>query len=131
MSNARFNRRAARFQFTVDKHPSCPCTDVPMAVLQRLAGYVWASESVQRPAPRVVAGRGTPADGLAGGSTGYTSYEQAGKIVLARTQRNVSVLLHELAHAMHPRGYHHGPAWLATYKRLLVRYGGVDPEAFK
>jgi hypothetical protein len=44
------------------------------------------------------------------------------KIVLARSQRNVLVLLHELTHALGPCV--HGRKFIKLYFRLLQRYGG-------
>lgn len=95
-----------------------------MAQLQRLAVRVWLDVGRTTPPPRVVAGSGMPWGTL---YVGWTSYEQGGRIVLARHQRNMAVLLHEVAHALHPRGIAHGPRFMKTWIGLCVQYGRADP----
>lgn len=57
------------------------------------------------------------------------------EIILSRQQRNVGVLLHELAHGMYWGGLPHGPAFARRYLHLLITYGRVPPtvidEAFE
>lgn len=84
--------------------------------LRRLAQRVWSECRVRAPLPRIVAGRGTPYHGR------LYSYCDGTQIVLARNERQVFVLLHELTHAM---GYDdHDASFLRQYQRLLRRYAG-------
>ena len=97
--------------------------DRPMAELQRLASHVWCAERQRGPCPRVVAGRGVLV-----GSGGLVSYQSGPLIVLARHQRNLGTLLHELAHAMTRGGYEHGPAFTRRALYLYEQYGGIPPD---
>jgi len=95
---------------------------VPFAQLQSLVDHVWAAEGLRWP-PRV---RPLP--------------KQARRTVARATRTAIEapaelpswVLLHELAHAMTSdvdgSNAGHGPQFVATYVRLLVRYAGVDRE---
>lgn len=125
-----YTRRLYRFETKLDgRVPIHLSRDRPVVTLQRLADHIWTGERLSAPRPRVVAGRGTPADDR----TGLTSYWHAFKwegedawvseVVLSRTQRNVKTLLHELAHAMSWRGLDHGPAFVRRYLYLLATYG--------
>lgn len=89
-----------------------PC--VSIATLRRLAQRVWRDLKINRPLPQIVAGRGTPYNGR------LYSYYDGVKIVLARNERQVHVLLHELTHAM---GYDdHDQRFVKQYLMLLNRY---------
>lgn len=90
--------------------------------LRRLAARVWRAEAPEgRRLPTITAGRGTPhGDGLASYCIGFT------EIVLARSHRNVLVLLHELTHALGP--CQHGKAFVLLYFRLLNKYAGYPMD---
>lgn len=102
----------------------------PMATLQRLTARIWDAERPGQRMPLVVAGRGTP-----GGDGSWLSYCTAIRygrepwqpiIVLSRHQRNVEVLIHEIAHAMTPHAkYDHGPAFARTFVYLMATYARV------
>jgi hypothetical protein len=91
----------------------------PMAELRRLAGRVWSGLG-RKGCPRVVAGPGVRYLGA------RYSYCRDGYIQLARNQRNVLTLLHELTHAL---GHdYHDAAFVKTYRSLLLRYSSITPE---
>lgn len=100
--------------------------DVPMGTLQALTVQVWAGEEdrlKKRPPPEVVATKGCWY-----GRHWYSAYyHDLHRIELARHQRSVVTLLHELAHAL-ARSIvgTHGPNFQRTYLSLLVKYGGYD-----
>lgn len=100
--------------------------DRSIGQLRRLAARIWKLEGMKKPLPRVVAGRG-----VTNGHDGpYLSYwqecmDRTSVVVLARHQRNVAVLLHELAHALYLGGLDHGPAFARRYLYLLLTYGRV------
>jgi hypothetical protein len=87
--------------------------------LRRLTARIWQAEKTARPdaAPAIIAGRGVYQSGR------WLSYcEGRAKIVLARHERNILVLIHELTHAI---GFtHHGTAFRERYFGLLRRYAG-------
>lgn len=95
---------------------------LPMEVIHAWVDTIWLSEGRTKRKPRVVAGRGEFYNGR------WLSFYQTTpgpRIVLARNQRNLGVVLHELAHALvGNRGYDHGPAFVECYLYLLERYGG-------
>lgn len=108
-------------RLVVDVHPKLD-KPLPMDRLRALARRAWALEG-RDPAkfPRIVAGRGMNC-----GNGGLVSYfftlidGTEPRIVLARHQRRVGIMCHELAHAMQGyRGYDHGPAFVERYLRLL------------
>jgi hypothetical protein len=94
---------------------------VPFARLQALVDHVWAEEGRRWP-PRV---RPLP--------------RQARRTVARATRTAIEapselpswVLLHEVAHALTTdvdgQGAGHGPDFVATYVRLLVRHARLDP----
>lgn len=89
---------------------------VSIHTLRRLARRVWATCRPTAPLPQIVAGQGTRYHGR------WYSYYDGTRIVLARNERQVFVLLHELTHAL---GYDdHDAAFLRQYHRLLRTYGG-------
>lgn len=119
------SRRAYAFQWRLQKLSPHLRRDRPMAELQRLTAYVWSAERSTLPMPRVVAG-----DGWRHPVWGLTSYCDTNlrRIVLCRDNRNIGVLIHELAHALGPWDkVIHGQAFLARQFRLLETYGSVDP----
>ena len=89
---------------------------ISMKRLNRLAKRVWAAEAPEgRRFPTITAGKGV----MYGGAwlsycLGYT------EIVLARGQRNILVMLHELTHALGPCV--HGPKFVKLYFYLLRKY---------
>jgi hypothetical protein len=101
--------------------------------LRSLANRVWAAEGRKGLPPLVVAGRG-----LSIGCdvrTWFVSYahfdRRVGRyrIVLARQQRNVEVLLHELAHALGGNDKDcHGEAFTRRNFRLLLEHTRVPPD---
>lgn len=93
--------------------------------MNRVADRVWSKYGVG-PKPAVHCTRGDPAPG-----GGFTSYydPQRNRVVLARHQRTLTVLLHELAHALTPHAkLAHGPAFCITYARLMGEFAGEDPD---
>lgn len=98
--------------------------DTPVRALRRLARRVAADH--HRAAPVVVA------NSLWRPGGDWASYNEGGRIALARHHRNPVVLLHELAHWIQgDRGKPHGPAFLRTYFSLLVRYLRVDEDQLR
>lgn len=90
-----------------------------MKDLHKFLDYIWKDIALRKPKPTLAAG-----DGLKITSTGaYASYEQGGRIVLARHHRCKILLLHELSHyiANDPPPYH-GPKFFKVYKSLLTNY---------
>lgn len=82
--------------------------------LRQMARSVWRTYRISHPLPKIVAGRGTPYHGR------LYSYYDGERIVLARNERQVFVLLHELTHAM---GYDdHDARFMRRYLSLLRRY---------
>lgn len=132
MNKAVVTRRFYRFEDRQEnRHPGL-VAERPMAELQRLAARIWQAERQTPPVPVVVAGRGTP-----GGDGGWGSYCEADgkywdtkwqyRIVLARHQRSIWVLLHELAHATVPHAkLDHGPAFARMFLYLITTYGRAD-----
>lgn len=93
-----------------------------MKYLRAYAERVWQAERIKRPLPDIVAG-----DGARQGDKRYSYCISTGRntsrIVLARHERNLAVLLHELVHAL---GEHYGPHNKRFVKKLLhflVVYG--------
>ena len=90
-----------------------------MEYLRRLAKEVWDGEAPSRRFPDIVAGRGIKYGGtLLSYCLGYT------RVVLARNQRSILVLLHELTHALGP--VNHGAKFVKLYFRLLEKYAKYD-----
>ena len=91
-----------------------------MDYLNRLAKRIWNAEAPPgRRFPTIEAGKGVLYNGdWLSYCMGYT------EIVLARGQRTVLVLLHELTHALGPGV--HGPKFVKLYFYLLRRYARFD-----
>lgn len=96
---------------------------MPMKVLRDLAKKIWEEEGFAgkyfgdkvKPLPRVVSGKGTKYNGR------YYSYFDGDKIVLARSERNKVVLIHEMVHAL---GYdNHDADFTMKYFELLEQFG--------
>lgn len=86
-------------------------TDIPIAELRRIASRLGG----KRVLAVVKAGRGVEV------GQSLVSFAIGRKIVLVRHQRNIFVLIHELAHALgSQREYDHGPAFRRRYVQLLV-----------
>jgi hypothetical protein len=100
--------------------------DRPIAELRALAHLVWHNAGRDPALLTVVAGDGMRRAGHY--LVSYSATHNLGadrRIVLARSQRTVYVLLHEMSHALGSnREYNHGPAFRRRYHDLLVRYGG-------
>jgi hypothetical protein len=94
------------------------CANVPMPELRRFAERVWRAES-KRAMPRVVAGNGDRPNPDSVWYS-YCTWPKRDLIVLARHQRNRSVVLHELVHAL---GFGtHGRGFVRKYFDLLAKY---------
>jgi len=116
--NSRDTRWLYRLEDTTLRYNSFANADRPMAFLREFAERVWAAEApAGRRKPTITADYGTLHNGRA-----YSYCEGFTKIVLARSQRNVLVLLHELTHALGPCV--HGPKFIRLYFRLLRRWAG-------
>lgn len=118
--NASDTRWLYRLEDTTLRYNGFANADRPMAFLRELADKVWAAEApAGRRKPTITADDGTLHNGRA------VSYcEGFTRIVLARSQRNVLVLLHELTHALGPCV--HGPKFIRLYFRLLRRWAGYN-----
>lgn len=125
MSQAHASRRAYAFNRGLLELSPYLREDRPIAHLRSLSTVVWRREArLKHAAPKIVAGAGWDL----GPKWGLTSYSQKGLIVLTRDQRNIGVLLHELAHALGPHDkLTHGPAFIERLVRLLHLYGAVHP----
>lgn len=90
-----------------------------IVVLRLLAAKIWRAHSIRgQVMPRIVCGRGV----LYNGSL-YSYYQEDDKIVLARNQRTIPILLHELVHAL---GYDdHDRMFVDAYFRLLREYASL------
>lgn len=88
--------------------------------MRLFAAKVWRAHSVRgQVMPRIVCGRGV----LYNGSL-YSYYQEDDGIVLARNQRTIPILLHELVHAL---GYDdHDRMFVDAYFRLLREYASLD-----
>lgn len=93
---------------------------VPFARLQALVDHVWAGEGRHFP-PRV-----RPLPRRARGTVARASRT----VIECPPELPSWVLLHEIAHALNGdvdgHGLDHGPAFVATYLHLLVRYARLD-----
>lgn len=107
---ARDTRRV--YAWEMQAFRGAPRTSITM--LRRLAQRVWRELKVTRPLPEIVAGRGTPYHGR------LYSYYDGTRIVLARNERQVFVLLHELTHALGHED--HDSRFRRQYQALLQRY---------
>jgi len=123
------NRRAAetRWLYRIEREFLHTTNDyanrtVSMKRLNRLAKRVWDSEAPPgRRLPSIEAGKGLWYTGAwLSYCMGYT------EIVLARGQRTVLVLLHELTHALGPGV--HGPKFVRLYFYLLRKYARFSPD---
>lgn len=98
------------------------CADTPMAELRAFAVRVWRAETTRK-IPRIVAGAGDRPDPDATWYS-YCNWPERDFIMLARHQRNRSVVLHELVHAL---GYGtHGRRFVRKYFSLLATYARCD-----
>lgn len=91
--------------------------DTPIAVLRRLAKRIWREQTGRRDqCPTIVAGNGCRQNNR------WISYcEGRSKIVLARHERRIPVLIHEMAHALGPET--HGRAFERRFFVLMDLYG--------
>ena len=100
---------------------------IPMAKLRRIATKIWrdlfsTSGRDYYPLPNIRAGRGVKYNGLL-----YSYYLSNDSITLARNQRNIVVLIHELTHAL---GYDdHDKAFVNQYFKLLRKFTNIDSSA--
>lgn len=130
MSKARVDtRRLYRFEHLFLCKPANPGNkDTAIGELRALAAEVWRdyNKKKSRDCPPLIAGAG-----ILHGDTYYSYYEvmPVHKIVLSRTQRTKTVLLHEMTHAL-GRGMHNA-AFCALYFELLHRYLGYDLDELK
>jgi hypothetical protein len=118
--NARDTRWLYRLEDTTLRYNSYANADRSMSFLREVLERVWeAMAPAGRRKPTLTADRGTLHNGRA------VSYcEGFTKIVLARSQRNVLVLLHEITHALGP--CLHGRKFVKLYFRLLQRFAGFS-----
>ena len=109
-----------RQEDAVLRYNSYANADRSMSFLREVLDHVWAAVApTGRRKPTITADRGTLHNGRA------VSYcEGFTKIVLARSQRNVLVLLHEVTHALGPCV--HGRKFVKLYFRLLRKFGGYN-----
>lgn len=93
---------------------------VPMIDLRRLARQIWLDlDQPIKTLPKIRAGRGT----LYNGSL-YSYYQEDGGIVLARNQRTIPILIHELVHAL---GFDdHNRNFVDAYFILLRKWANLD-----
>lgn len=98
-----------------------------MAKLRRIAMKIWhdlfsTSGRDYYPLPNIRAGRGVKYNGYL-----YSYYEKYYGIVLARNQRNIVILIHELTHAL---GYDdHDKAFVNQYFKLLRKFTDIDSRS--
>lgn len=130
MSKARVDtRRLYRFEHLFLHTHRCPGNkDTSIEELRKLASRVWRQykKKRSRECPSIWAGKGVFYSGV------YCSYYEVDpvhKIVLTRSQRKPTVLLHEMAHAL-GRGLHDA-AFCALYFELLHKYLGYDLDELK
>lgn len=93
------------------------CTRRAIGELRRIARRIWARLGTGMPPPAVIAGRS--------GKYSIYAYPPYHRIELVASQRNVAVLLHELAHALVPWNkieLQHGPRFRAVLVDLLLAY---------
>ena len=106
----------------LDLHPRMNAA-LPMPALQRLARRIWRSHGNGKTMPKIVAGQGLASDARRQSYYTIRVDNTEPRIILARHQRRVGVLLHELAHALGDyREYDHGPAFTNRYFHLLGQY---------
>jgi len=117
--NAKDTRWLYRLEDRTLKYNRFANADRPMDELRKIADRVWAAEGGSRRKPTI---RGT--DGVRYGGKQYSFCSGFTDIVLARAQRNVLVLLHELSHALGPCV--HGSKFIKLYFRLLHKFGGYN-----
>jgi hypothetical protein len=118
--NAQDTRWLYRLEDTTLRYNSFANSDRSMTFLRSIVDQVWQAEApAARRKPTITADYGVLHNGRA------VSYcEGFTKIVLARSQRNVLVLLHELTHALGPCV--HGQKFVRLYFRLLKKYAGYS-----
>lgn len=105
--------QSTRRVYEIDVHLSSGLPSLPIASLRALARRVWRNHGKGQ-MPKIVAG-----DGFRRPRLSY--YQEGGLIVMARNQRNVVVILHELAHALDD-DVTHGRGFQNRYADLLGRY---------
>jgi hypothetical protein len=109
-----------RLEDTTLRYNSFATEDRSMAFLRAIVDQVWDAEApVGRRKPTITADDGAFWQGRA-----WSYCEGFTKIILARSQRNVLVLLHELTHALGPCV--HGKKFVRLYFRLLKKYAGYS-----
>jgi len=92
----------------------------PIGTLIELAELIWREEKIEKPLPCISFG-----PGISHGNELY-SWCDGTEIELAKGQRDVLVMIHELVHAM---GYpYHDKKFLAEYIYLLVTYTPMKPH---
>lgn len=118
--NASDTRFLYRLEDTTLRYNSYANADRSMKFLRDLADKVWAAEApAGRRKPTITAD-----DGVLHGGRAMSYCLGFTEIVLARSQRNVLVLLHELVHALGP--IIHGPKFIRLYFKLLQKYAGYS-----
>lgn len=119
---ARETRALYSFEATIKLSPTIE-QDRPIAELRALARRVWVAEGRSLVScPTLIAHEG---DRYYNGRFCSWSSRPWNTIGLSRNQRNVKILLHELAHALGPQT--HGVAFVRRYFGLLVQHAKVDP----
>ena len=93
-----------------------PGLDTPIAKLRELGERVWRENTGRRDrCPTIIAGKGIKQSGR------YLSYcEGRSKIVFARHERRIPVLIHEMVHALGPET--HGRRFRRLFFDLMKRY---------
>lgn len=91
--------------------------DVPIGELRKLAEKIWRAHTNRRDkCPVIVAG-----DGHRQNDRWISYCEGRCKIVLARHERRIPVLIHEMVHALGP--VNHGRAFEKRFFALMDKYG--------
>lgn len=125
MSASADTRRLYRFEELFLHTKQCPGNeDAPIGALRALAMRVWGDyNGSAHECPAVIAG-----EGVRDGDVLYSFYEipPVHKIVLTRSQRRPTVLLHEMAHALGK--WLHDAKFCELYFELLHKYLGYDLE---
>lgn len=132
MTDARWNtRRLYKFESEFFRGHKLN-KSLPMAVLRKLAEKVWldheaptgGSHFFTSGGPNIRAGRGVMYNGYL-----YSYYQEDEGIVLARNQRTIPILLHELTHTILPDyvdfNDDHSQKFVDLYFDLLWQYAGL------
>jgi hypothetical protein len=112
-----------------DKWVRSPFLDRPrsMKYLRTLAERVWREQDIKRPLPEILAGPGELCNGRRR-SWCMSTGRNTSRIVLARHERNVAVLLHELVHALGEHYAFHDVRFVKKLLQFMVRYGRENEE---